>query len=178
MISNGGELTRISFQVLPKQFTGAASLLSWFANANCQIAPAPEFRLRPANPSELGERRRLLERQAGQAASAAQTIRCVGRFAVRQAGVPWSRDIFVHDMRKPLPFATGSADAVYASHFLEHLYREEGQQLMQESFRVLAPAVLCASWCRICRPSFRNIWVNGRSVNYRTAPSNLRQAIC
>jgi SAM-dependent methyltransferase len=56
-----------------------------------------------------------------------------------KAGVPWSRDIFVHDMRKPLPFAPGSADAVYASHFLEHLYREEGQQLMQESFRVLAP---------------------------------------
>jgi SAM-dependent methyltransferase len=56
-----------------------------------------------------------------------------------KAGVPWSRDIFVHDMRKPLPFATGSADAVYASHFLEHLYREEGQQLMRESFRVLAP---------------------------------------
>jgi predicted SAM-dependent methyltransferase len=29
-----------------------------------------------------------------------------------------------------LPFATGSADAVYASHFLEHPYREEGPQLM------------------------------------------------
>jgi ubiquinone/menaquinone biosynthesis C-methylase UbiE len=54
-----------------------------------------------------------------------------------KAAVPWSKDIFVHDFRKPLPFPDCSADAVYASHVLEHLYREQGQQLIRESFRVL-----------------------------------------
>jgi predicted SAM-dependent methyltransferase len=54
------------------------------------------------------------------------------------AKVPWSRDILIHDVRKPLPFADSSTDAVYASHVLEHLYREHGEQLIRESFRVLA----------------------------------------
>ena len=53
--------------------------------------------------------------------------------------VPWNRDIFLHDIRKPLPFRDNSADAIYASHVLEHLYREQGQQLARECFRVLAP---------------------------------------
>jgi len=54
-----------------------------------------------------------------------------------KAGVPWSREILIHDIRKPLPFPDSSAEAVYASHVLEHLYREQGQQLIAECFRVL-----------------------------------------
>ena len=67
--------------------------------------------------------------------------------------VPWSKDIFVHDIRKPLPFPDCSADAVYASHVLEHLYREQGQQLIRESFRVLAPGGIV----RIVVPDLNNI---------------------
>lgn len=52
--------------------------------------------------------------------------------------IPWDSTVFLHDVRKPLPFPDGSASAVYASHVLEHLYFEEGRQLVQESFRVLA----------------------------------------
>jgi predicted SAM-dependent methyltransferase len=37
-----------------------------------------------------------------------------------------------------LPFPDGSAAAIYASHVLEHLYFEEGRQLIRESFRVLS----------------------------------------
>jgi len=48
--------------------------------------------------------------------------------------VPWSPSIFIHDIRKP----DGSVAVVYASHVLEHLYREEAQQLVRESCRVLA----------------------------------------
>jgi predicted SAM-dependent methyltransferase len=54
-----------------------------------------------------------------------------------KAQIPWSSEVFVHDIRMPLPFPDGAASAVYASHVLEHLYREEGQQLIRESFRVL-----------------------------------------
>jgi predicted SAM-dependent methyltransferase len=70
-----------------------------------------------------------------------------------KAGIPWSRDIFIHDVRKPLPFPDGSANAVYASHVLEHLYREEGQQLIRESFRVLTPGGII----RIVVPDLHNI---------------------
>jgi predicted SAM-dependent methyltransferase len=52
--------------------------------------------------------------------------------------IPWSSSIFIHDIRKPLPFSNGSVAAIYASHVLEHLYRDEAQRLVKESLRVLA----------------------------------------
>ncbi len=52
--------------------------------------------------------------------------------------IPWNSSIFIHDIRKPLPFSDGSVAAIYASHVLEHLYREEAQRLVKESLRVLA----------------------------------------
>lgn len=52
--------------------------------------------------------------------------------------IPWSSSIFIHDVRKPLPFPDGSAAAIYASHVLEHLYFYEARSLLLESFRVLA----------------------------------------
>jgi len=53
------------------------------------------------------------------------------------ASVPWNPDILLHDVTRSLPFASDSADAVYASHLLEHLHLEEGKSLMKECFRVL-----------------------------------------
>jgi SAM-dependent methyltransferase len=44
-----------------------------------------------------------------------------------------------HDLRKGLPFDTDSATAVYASHFLEHLDREDAPGFLAEAFRVLEP---------------------------------------
>lgn len=70
-----------------------------------------------------------------------------------RGNVPWNRDIFVHDVRKRLPFPDCSADAVYASHVLEHLYREQAQQLIHESFRVLASGGIV----RIVVPDLHNI---------------------
>jgi len=55
------------------------------------------------------------------------------------AEVPWSRNIFIHDLGKPLPFPDGSFEAVYSSHTLEHLYLEATQKLLKECYRVLAP---------------------------------------
>jgi SAM-dependent methyltransferase len=68
-----------------------------------------------------------------------KTLASLGLLQAEKAQIPWGRDIFIHDIRKPLPFPNDSADVVYASHVLEHLYREEGQQLARESFRVLHP---------------------------------------
>jgi predicted SAM-dependent methyltransferase len=55
-----------------------------------------------------------------------------------KAEIPWSSKIYIHDVRKPLPFSDCSARAIYTSHLLEHLYFEAGRQLILESFRVLA----------------------------------------
>jgi predicted SAM-dependent methyltransferase len=51
--------------------------------------------------------------------------------------IPWSSKVFIHDIRKPLPFPDGSASAIYASHVLEHLYHEDAKRLIREAFRVL-----------------------------------------
>lgn len=48
-----------------------------------------------------------------------------------------SRNIIVHDIRRPLPFAEATYDVVYHSHVLEHLDREAGKRLIEECRRVL-----------------------------------------
>lgn len=44
-----------------------------------------------------------------------------------------------YDINLGLPFADGSFDAVYHSHVFEHLKPEQGERLLKECFRVLAP---------------------------------------
>ncbi len=53
--------------------------------------------------------------------------------------VPWSPTVLVHDVRRGIPFPAGSVSAIYASHLLEHLYREEAKALLGECFRALRP---------------------------------------
>src|SRR6266852_2798057 len=90
--------------------------------------------------------------------------------------IPWSPSILIRDVRKPLPFSDGSVTAVYASHVLEHLYREEGQRLIAESFRVLAPGGIL----RIVVPDLRAIVEeylgSGPLKNPRTESETLRPA--
>ena len=64
----------------------------------------------------------------------------LGLVARDKAQIPWSADIYIHDVRKPLPFADQSASVVFASHVLEHLYRDQAERLLREAFRVLKPA--------------------------------------
>jgi SAM-dependent methyltransferase len=46
---------------------------------------------------------------------------------------------FTGDLRRPLPFADGSARLIYSEHVLEHLQMEDALRLLQECKRVLAP---------------------------------------
>jgi predicted SAM-dependent methyltransferase len=90
--------------------------------------------------------------------------------------IPWSSSIVIHDIRRPLPFPDNSASAVYASHVLEHLYFEEGRQLMVESFRVLAAGGVL----RIVVPDLRMIVEeylgNGASKGQTSGSESLRPA--
>jgi len=66
-----------------------------------------------------------------------RTLAKLGILSREKSEIPWASTIFIHNIRKPLPFPDNCASAIYASHVLEHLYFEEGRQLIQESFRVL-----------------------------------------
>lgn len=55
------------------------------------------------------------------------------------ADIPWPKSILIHDVQNGLPFASGSAHAVYASHLIEHLSPETAIFFLQEAHRVLMP---------------------------------------
>ena len=59
--------------------------------------------------------------------------------AGKKDGPKFSKNIYGHDLRKPLPWAEGSFKAVYASHLLEHMYRSDAEFVLRECFRVLRP---------------------------------------
>jgi predicted SAM-dependent methyltransferase len=46
----------------------------------------------------------------------------------------------VWDLRKSLPFASGSCSAIFSEHVIEHLSKEDGENLLRECFRILQPA--------------------------------------
>lgn len=48
----------------------------------------------------------------------------------------WDAEIVRSDIRR-LPYRSGSVDAVYSSHTLEHLYLDEAKQVVAEAARVL-----------------------------------------
>ena len=49
----------------------------------------------------------------------------------------WDDRIYLHDLTKPFPWPSNSADAIYSSHTLEHLSREDGRRFLSECHRVL-----------------------------------------
>lgn len=53
--------------------------------------------------------------------------------------VSTSADVLPVDVRRGLPFESGTFDAVYASHVLEHLEIGDGRRFVREIFRILRP---------------------------------------
>lgn len=70
-------------------------------------------------------------------------VRTLHLYPRRQLDVPWPMNIRIANLRKPLPFADGSFDAVYSSHTVEHLARSEAVALLKEVRRVLRPGGVC-----------------------------------
>jgi predicted SAM-dependent methyltransferase len=54
----------------------------------------------------------------------------------------WAAGVVIADAVRGLPFPTGSVDAIYASHFLEHLPREDAIRFLREARRLLKPGGL------------------------------------
>lgn len=66
---------------------------------------------------------------------------------------PLHPDVQQADLLSPLPFATGSADLVYSSHFLEHVPRARVPDFLAECLRVLKPG----GRLRLVLPDLENI---------------------
>lgn len=77
----------------------------------------------------------------------------VGALARKAFNTDWDPRIVLHDLRERFPWADGSARAVYSSHTLEHLNREQGRHFLKECCRVLAPGGVL----RIVVPDLRHI---------------------
>jgi len=50
--------------------------------------------------------------------------------------VDWPKNLLIHDIRKRLPFEDKSVKFIFTSHFLEHLTRFEGKNLINECYRI------------------------------------------
>lgn len=61
--------------------------------------------------------------------------------------------VYGHDLRRPLPYPDNIFAAVYSAHVLEHLTPAQGQSLVLEVYRVLAPQGVC----RIVVPDLEQI---------------------
>jgi SAM-dependent methyltransferase len=51
--------------------------------------------------------------------------------------------LLAHDLSRGIPFESGSVDAVYHSHVLEHLDRPVAREFLKETLRVLKPGGIC-----------------------------------
>jgi predicted SAM-dependent methyltransferase len=73
----------------------------------------------------------------------------------------WDERIFIHDLRTRFPWPDGAVEAIYSSHTLEHLTKQEGRYFLTESHRVLRQGGIL----RIVVPDLRAIvsdYVEGR----------------
>jgi predicted SAM-dependent methyltransferase len=51
----------------------------------------------------------------------------------------WDDNIFIHNLTTPFPWSDSSVDVVYSSHTLEHMTRQQGEEFLKQSYRVLKP---------------------------------------
>jgi SAM-dependent methyltransferase len=57
--------------------------------------------------------------------------------------------VFIHhELSRSVPLKDGTADFVYSSHFLEHLFKQDAERLLKDCHRVLKPGGIL----RVCVP--------------------------
>jgi predicted SAM-dependent methyltransferase len=65
----------------------------------------------------------------------------------------WASRVVIADARRDLPFPAGQVDAIYTSHFLEHLTRDDAVRFLREARRLLKTDGLI----RIVVPDLANV---------------------
>ena len=72
--------------------------------------------------------------------------RCLTAFRIypaSQAAIPWPTNVLRLNLRHRLPFNDNQFEAIYSSHTIEHLYREDAAKLARECYRVLRSGGIC-----------------------------------
>jgi SAM-dependent methyltransferase len=72
--------------------------------------------------------------------------RWLARAASRLLGIEighWPQGIVYRNIKRGLGYGEGSVAVVYASHLIEHLYREEAQRFLRDVRRALLPGGVC-----------------------------------
>ena len=72
--------------------------------------------------------------------------RLIARVGSRLLGMDighWPRGVRYRDVRRGLGYPDGSLAVVYASHLLEHLYRDEALRFLEDAHRALMPEGVC-----------------------------------
>jgi len=63
----------------------------------------------------------------------------IGLFANFFTKSNWNNDLVLQDLTKKWQWGNNSADIVYSSHTIEHMWKEDGEHFLSEAFRVLKP---------------------------------------
>lgn len=63
----------------------------------------------------------------------------IGILSDHHYNAKWPKEIIARELTKPLPYAPGTVDFVYTSHFLEHILLSDVKSMLKEMFRVLKP---------------------------------------
>jgi SAM-dependent methyltransferase len=71
------------------------------------------------------------------------------------------------DLRRRLPFADGSVDKIYHSHFLEHLTFAQGQDFLKECLRVLVPGGTLSTCVPSAKP-YLQAYCSGKPLDQET----------
>jgi SAM-dependent methyltransferase len=71
------------------------------------------------------------------------------------------------DLRRRLPFPDDSVERIYSSHFLEHLTFTQGQNLLKECLRVLAPGGTISTCVPSAKP-YLEAYCLGRPLDHDT----------
>lgn len=119
--------------------------------------PAPAPLVRRVGRRVVPQRFRLKSRVAATAAASRRAIRRAGELAgggslrLHLGSGPARKDGWINvdlvgdevdltwNILRPLPFQSGTVEAIFHEHVLEHLSLEEGYALAQESYRLLRP---------------------------------------
>jgi SAM-dependent methyltransferase len=85
-----------------------------------------------------------------------------------------SGEVLVHDLRRGVPFDTGTVEAVYHSHTLEHIDRSDVPGFLAEILRVLKPGgihrIVVPDLERAVRGYLRDLDAGGREHDRTLAP--------
>lgn len=105
-----------------------------------------------------------------------RALRGIGVLTAEQAAAEFPEGIVRTDLRRRLPFADASADAVYSSHLIEHLARWQALALLRECHRVLAPGGVI----RLATPDIRQIvddYLQGDTRHGDTAADSMMEQL-